>query len=45
MLASENLIGELEKNPHIEFLGEPGEIEFDKTGNLVPMLAGEAVAH
>jgi hypothetical protein len=45
MLASENLIDELEKNHHIEFLTEPQEIEFDDAGNLVAMLAGEALAH
>jgi hypothetical protein len=45
MLASENLIEELEQNHHIEFLSEPQEIEFDEAGNLVPALAGEALAH
>jgi hypothetical protein len=45
MLASENLIAELRKNDRIEFLGEPEPIEFDQAGNLVPMLAGETVAH
>ena len=45
MLASENLIEELEQNHHIEFLSEPQEIEFDEAGNLLPVLAGEALAH
>jgi hypothetical protein len=45
MLASENLIDELEKNHHIEFLGQRQEIELDEAGNLVPMLAAEALAH
>lgn len=45
MLASENLVEELEQNHHIEFLSEPQEIEFDGAGNLVGVLAGEALAH
>jgi hypothetical protein len=44
MLASENLIGELEQNHHIEFLSEPREMEFDEAGNLIPLLAPEPVA-
>jgi len=45
MLASENLIEQLEQNHHIEFLSEPREIEFDEAGNLVGALAAEPVAH
>jgi hypothetical protein len=45
MLASENLIAELQRNRDIEFLGEPQAIEFDERGDLLPMLAGEALAH
>lgn len=45
MLASENLIAELEQNQHIEFLSEPQEVEFDEAGNLIGVLAGEPVAH
>jgi hypothetical protein len=45
MLASENLIAELEQNQHIEFLSEPQEVEFDEAGNLIGMLVAEPVAH
>jgi len=37
---SENLLAELRRNPNLEILGEPRELEFDGEGNLVSPLAG-----
>lgn len=45
MLISENLLDEVRRNPDIEVLGEPVEIEYDSDGNLVGVLEAEAVAH
>ena len=36
---SENLRPQIENNPQLEILGDPREIEFDTSGNLVSMLA------
>jgi hypothetical protein len=36
---SENLRPQIENNPQLEILGDPREIEFDASGNLVSMLA------
>ena len=36
---SENLRPQIENNPQLEILGDPREIEFDASGNLVTMLA------
>ena len=43
---SENLRGEIEKNPLLEVLGEPRPLEFDAGGNLVrmPVAVGEEIA-
>lgn len=35
---SANLRGEIERNPDLEILGEPRELEFDAAGNLVPLV-------
>jgi len=35
---SENLLGELHRNPQLEVLGEPRELEFDPQGNLVNVI-------
>jgi hypothetical protein len=45
LMMSENLLPELKRNPEIEILSEPQEIEFDNEGNLVSAFAAEAVAH
>jgi hypothetical protein len=47
MAMSENLRGEIEKNPDLEVLGEARAMEFDAQGNLVDLLVpeGEALAH
>ncbi len=45
MLISANLLDEVRRNPEIEVLGEPAEIEYDSDGNLVGVLEAEAVAH
>jgi len=47
MALSENLRGEIEKNPALEILGEARPVEFDAQGNLVDLLvpAGEVLAH
>ncbi len=44
---SENLRGEIDKNPLLEVLGEARPVEFDSTGNLVDVLvpAGEVLTH
>jgi hypothetical protein len=45
---SENLLPELQRNPDIEVLGEPFDVPFDSTGNLVSVVreqhAGAAYA-
>jgi hypothetical protein len=45
LLMSENLLPELRRNPEIEILSDPQEIEFDSEGNLISVFAAEAVAH
>ncbi len=35
---SENLLPELKRNPNLEILGEPRDIEFEEDGNLVSVL-------
>ncbi len=45
LLISENLLEEVRRNPALEVLGEPTEIEYDSDGNLVGALVAEAVAH
>jgi len=45
LLISANLLDEVRRNPEIEVLGEPVEIEYDSNGDLVGVLAAEAVAH
>ncbi len=45
LLVSENLLAEVSRNPQIEVVGEPHDIEFDQAGNLIPLLAAEPVAH
>ncbi len=42
-LVSENLLPELERNPEIEIISGPQEIDFDSAGNLIPVF--ETVAH
>jgi hypothetical protein len=44
---SENLRGEIEKNPALEILGAARPLEFDSQGNLVDLLvpAGEVLTH
>ena len=37
MALSENLLGEIGKNPHLEVLSEPMELPFDADGNLPPL--------
>jgi len=41
---SENLLGKLHRNPQLEVLGEPRELEFDPQGNLVNVLETAGVA-
>jgi hypothetical protein len=45
LLISANLLDEVRRNPEIEVLGEPIEIEYDSNGDLVGVLEAEAVAH
>jgi hypothetical protein len=45
MLISANLLDEVRRNPEIEVLGEPVDIEYDSDGNLVGVLEAAAVAH
>ena len=45
LMMSENLLPELRRDPRIEILGEPQEIEFDSEGNLISAFAAEPVAH
>jgi hypothetical protein len=45
LLISANLLDEVRRNPEIEVLGEPVEIEYDSNGDLVGVLEAEAVAH
>jgi hypothetical protein len=47
MALSENLRGEIEKNPALEVLGDTRQMEFDAQGNLVDLLvpAGEVLTH
>lgn len=40
ILLSENLLGEIRRNPILEVVGEAQPIEFDADGNLVGMLQG-----
>ena len=44
---SENLRGEIAKNPALEILGDARPMEFDAQGNLVDLLvaAGEVLTH
>jgi hypothetical protein len=35
---SENLLPELKRNPNLEILGDPRDIEFEEDGNLVSVL-------
>jgi hypothetical protein len=44
-LVSENLLPELERNPEIEVVGEPQELQFDADGNLVPAFEPAHAAH
>ena len=43
MVLSENLRGEIERNPLLEILEGPMELEFDAGGDLRPVLSGQAV--
>ncbi len=45
LMMSENLLPELRRNPEIEILSDPQEIEFDSEGNLISLFAAEPVAH
>jgi hypothetical protein len=45
LMMSENLLPELKRNPEIEILSDPQEIEFDSEGNLISVFAAEPVAH
>ena len=45
LMVSENLLDEVRRNPEIEILGEPIEIDYDADGNLVGALQAEAVTH
>ena len=42
---SENLLPQIEKNPMLEILGDPIDLEFDASGNLVDVLEPAAVAY
>jgi hypothetical protein len=39
---SENLLPELERNPHLEIVGEPRDVEFQEDGNLIDLLVQAA---
>jgi hypothetical protein len=41
---SENLLDQIRRNPLLEILGEPQEMEFDPSGNLVGVPSGDLVA-
>lgn len=46
LAVSENLLPEIRRNPSLEVLGEPHELEFDADGNLVsPLIEALALAH
>jgi hypothetical protein len=42
---SENLRREIEASPNLEIIGEAEDLDFDRDGNLPPVLEGVAAAH
>jgi len=45
MQLSENLRAAIEKNPNLEIQGAAEDLDFDRNGNLPPVLEGVAAAH
>ena len=45
LMVSEGLLDEVRANPKIEVLSEPMDLEFDDGGNLINVMAAEALAY